>query len=182
LFFCPAISFFLALLHKVKRGKRNIDESLLDQLTHIAEEKCQDQGADVAAIHISICHNYDLVVAQLVQVQRLGIFRGSKRYAQRGYDVLNFLVVINLMLLRLLYIEDFSPEGKDCLERPVAALLGRAARGITLDKIKFGNTRIGTGTVGKLAGKSGTRKYILPLYHFPGFAGSMARLGGKDNL
>src|SRR5690606_37563894 len=133
--FRPAIPFLFALLNKIKRGKRDIDEPLLDQLTHISEEKCQDQRPDVATIHIGVSHDDDLMVTQLVQVQRLGILGSSKRNAQRGNDVLDFLVVVDLVLLRLLDIENLSPQWQDCLERPVAPLLGRPTRRITLYQV-----------------------------------------------
>ena len=59
------LDVFLALLprHLVERRLGDVDVAGLDQLRHLPAEKREQQGADVAAIHIGIGHDDDLVVA-----------------------------------------------------------------------------------------------------------------------
>ena len=53
------------------KQRRLCDEhmAVLDQRTHEAEEECQQQGADMAAVHIGIGHQDDLAVTQLCEVK-----------------------------------------------------------------------------------------------------------------
>src|SRR4028118_2378668 len=53
----------------------------------------------------------------------------------------------------LLDVEDLPLEREDGLEAPVAPLLGRAARGISLDQEQLRQLRIALGAVGELAGQ-----------------------------
>ena len=55
----------LALLDRVQRRLRDEDVAALDQLLHVAEEERQQQGADVASVHVGVGHQNDLAVAQL---------------------------------------------------------------------------------------------------------------------
>src|SRR5574344_1972690 len=53
----PAVNFFLAFLHKVKRRCRQINVSVPDEVQHISEEEGQDQCCNVASVHIGIGHD-----------------------------------------------------------------------------------------------------------------------------
>ena len=60
-----AFDVFLALLalDLEERRLRDVDEALLHQLRHLAEEEGQQQRADVRAVDVRIGHDDDLVVA-----------------------------------------------------------------------------------------------------------------------
>ena len=65
------ISFLIAIhimhvfahLNVEERGLRNVEMSLCDQWLHVAEEECQQQGANVRAVNIGVTHDYDTPVA-----------------------------------------------------------------------------------------------------------------------
>ena len=58
------VAFHLAALHAIQRRLRDVDVPALDQLVHVAEEKRQQQRADVAAVHVRVGHEDDFVVAE----------------------------------------------------------------------------------------------------------------------
>ena len=62
---------FLALpaLHAVERRLCDVNVLAVDQLFHVPEEKCEQQRADVGAVHVRVGHQDDLVVAQLAGVE-----------------------------------------------------------------------------------------------------------------
>ena len=41
-------------LHRVQRRLGDVDETGLDELWHVAEEECQQQGADVRAVDVGV--------------------------------------------------------------------------------------------------------------------------------
>ena len=65
LLFGPAILLHLALLAEVKRWGGEVDVPLLDQSAHAAEEEGEDQGGNVATVHVGIGHDDYLMVAEL---------------------------------------------------------------------------------------------------------------------
>ena len=65
------VPYLLALLDSEERWLGRVDISALDERCHISEEECQQQRPDVSSVDISICHDDDLVVAQLVEVEVL---------------------------------------------------------------------------------------------------------------
>ncbi len=75
--------------------------------------------------------------------------------AERGDQRPDFLARQHLVEARPLDIEDFSAQRKHGLIFAVAALLGGAARRITLDKEQFRLGRIPLLTIGEFAGQIG---------------------------
>ena len=65
LLFGPAILLHLALLAEVKRRGGEVDVSFFDQSTHATEEEGEDQGGNVATVHVGIGHDDHLVVTEL---------------------------------------------------------------------------------------------------------------------
>ena len=65
------VGFFLAPLHFVERGLRDVEVALLDDLRHLAIEEREQQRTDVRAVHIGVRHDDDAVVAQLGYVEVL---------------------------------------------------------------------------------------------------------------
>src|SRR5260370_42492098 len=100
----------------------------LDEYRHLTIEKRQQQRSYVAPIDVRICHNYDAVISQLVDVEIVAPDAGS----QRGDERADFGGREHLVEARLLHVEDFSLERQDGLSAPVAALLGGTAGGIAL--------------------------------------------------
>jgi hypothetical protein len=72
--------------------------------------------------------------------------------------------------------------GKNRLELPVAALLGRPAGGITLDDEQLAQRRILLRTVGQLAGQRPAVQGALPANEVLGFPGRLAGTRGIDRL
>ena len=114
----------------IQRGHGGVDIAVLDQGAHIAEEEGQQQGADMAAVHIGICHDDDLVVAQLLHVELIPDAR-----PQGGDHGLELVVAIHLVHPGLLHVQHLAPQGEDGLEPGVAALDGGAAGGVALDDV-----------------------------------------------
>jgi hypothetical protein len=123
--FVLEVLFGLAARHLVERRLGDVEVPALDQLRHLPEEEGQQQRADMGAVHVSIGHDDDLVVAQLVGVELILADTGAKRRDQRA----DFLARQHLVEPRPLDIEDlaalsgriawFSRE-RPCLAEPPA--------------------------------------------------------------
>src|SRR5450631_527138 len=122
------IRFFLALLDLVQRRLRDVDVPALDQVGHLAVEKRQQQRSDVRAVDISVGHDDDAVIAQLVDV----VLVLAEARSQRGDQGDDFLRADQLLEPGALDVEDLAAQRKDRLELAVAPLLGRSARRIAL--------------------------------------------------
>ena len=59
------IEFLLALGHAKQRWHRDEDFLLFYQRPHVAKEESQKQRANMRAVHVSICHDDDFIVAQI---------------------------------------------------------------------------------------------------------------------
>ena len=95
-----------AALDLVERRLGDEDMAALDQFPHLAEEKGEQQSADMRAVHVRIGHDDDLVVAQLVGVEVLAADAGAERRDQRA----DFLARQHLVEARALDIEDFPAQ------------------------------------------------------------------------
>src|SRR3546814_20959832 len=95
----------------------------LDQLRHLPEEEGEQERADVAAVHIGVGHDDDLVVAQLIDVELVATDAGS----ERRYQSPDLLRRQHLVEARPLDIQDFAAQRQDRLVLAVPPPLGRAA-------------------------------------------------------
>ena len=139
----------LVLLQLVERRHRQIHMSLADELRHEAVQEGQHQRIDVRAVHIGIRHDNDLVVTQLRDVKIL-VDAGAE-----GRDHgLDFLVLVDAFLSRLLDVQNFAAERQNRLRRPASGRLGGAACGISLDQENLTVLRILVGAVRQLSGQS----------------------------
>lgn len=93
-----------AARHLIKRRLRDIEMATLDQFRHLAEEEGQQQGTNVGAVDISIRHDDDLVVAQLVCVE----FVLADRRAERGDQRADFLAGQHLVETGALNVQDLT--------------------------------------------------------------------------
>ena len=140
---------FLAPDDLVERRLGEEQVPLLDQRFHVAVEEGHQQGLDVGPVHVRVGHDDDLVIAELVEG---GLLLPEARPQGGDHDP-DLFVVVDLVLAGLPDVEDLAPQGQDGLEAPVAALLGRAAGGISLDQEDLGQGRVALLAVGQLAGK-----------------------------
>ena len=120
----------LAAGELVKRRHSRIYIAVLNERAHVAEEEGQQQRADMAAVHIGIGHDDDLVIAELFDIELI------PDAGAEGHDEgIELVVAVDLVGARLFDIEHFAPHGEDGLEAGVAALDGGACGGIALDDV-----------------------------------------------
>ena len=135
----------LAPLHLVERGLGDVQMSIVHHLPQMPEEKSEEQGSDVLPVHIRIGHDDDPVIPELADVE-LGIDPCPHRRDQCS-DLRRREHFVDPRPLR---VQDLAPEGEDRLEPPIAPLLGRAPRGISLYEKKLAQGRILLRAVGEL--------------------------------
>ena len=88
----------------------------------------------------------------------------------------------HLVVARLLDVENFSLERKDCLEAAVASLLGGATCGFALDEEQFAAVGLAFGAVGEFAGQASAIERAFAAGQVAGFAGGFASAGGVNGL
>ena len=106
--------------HTVKRRLGNIQVTFLDQFRHGTEEKGEEQGADVAAVHVGIGHD-DSPIAQAFEVEIIA-HAGAEGRDER----LDFITRKDFVQPGALGVHDFSPQRQNRLEVLVATLFGRS--------------------------------------------------------
>ena len=156
-----------ALLDLEQRRLRDEQMARLDHLHHVPEEEREQQRADVGAVHVGVRHQDHLVVAELADVELL---RADAR-SQRRDEEPDFLMGEDLVVARLLGVDDLAAQRQHRLRLPVAALLGGAARGVALDEEDLAELRFALRAVGELGGQ--------PLVVAPTLAGQLARLARR---
>ena len=104
---------------------------------HLTVEERQQQGADVRAVDVGVGHDDDLVVADL-----------SMSKSSLPMPVPSAVIRVPISWLRQhlveaspLDVEDLAAERQDRLEAAVAALLGGATGGVTLDDVDLAIAR-----------------------------------------
>ena len=167
-----------ALLDAIERRLRDVYVPLLDQLFHVAEEKCEQKGADVRSVDVGIGHQDDLAVTQLGDVEIIFADAG----AERGDHGADFLVSEHLVVARLLDVQDFSLQRQDGLKAAVASLLGGAAGAFSLDQVNFTTLRLAFGTVGQLARQTSAVERALAAGEIAGLARRFTRPRRLDRL
>ena len=108
----------------------------------MAEQEGEDERFNVAAVHIGVTHDDNLVVAELGEVECTLVFFRSHGHPEGRVDVLDLFVVEDFVVHGLLHIQDLASEGHDGLEHAVASLLGGSACRITLDEEEFAQCRV----------------------------------------
>ena len=121
----------------------------------------------MAAVHVRVGHDDDLVVARLGDVEIISTDAG----AQRRDDGADFSRAQHLVEARALNIQDLAAQRQDRLELAVARLLGGAAGRIALDQEQFAAGRVALLAVGQLAGQAGDVERALA----PGQVARLAR-------
>ena len=167
----------LALADLVEWRLGDVDVAVLDERLHVAVEEREEQRADVGAVDIRISHDDDLAVTALREVEVLADARAEGRDHRADLGIGEDLVESCL-----LDVEDLAAQRQDGLEAAVAALLGGAACGITLDEVDLGLLRIFDGAVGELARQARHLEGVLAARELACLAGGFARTGGHDGL
>src|SRR5690606_10514301 len=157
---------------------RDVEVAALDELGHLPVEEGQQQGPDVAAVHVGVRHQDDAVIAGLV---RLVVLLADAR-AQRGDERDDLRAGEHLLEAGLLHVQDLAAQREDCLVATIAALLGTAACAVTLDDVQLALRGITALTVGELAGESAALEHPLAADRLPGLAGGEAGAAGVTDL
>ncbi len=92
---------------------------------------------DVASVYVRIGHDHNLVIPQLGHVEGFVVFRSPKAHTQRGDDILDLFVLVDLVFLGFLHVENLPPEWEDRLEMTVPALLRGSTRRISFHQVQF---------------------------------------------
>jgi hypothetical protein len=86
------------------------------------------------------------------------------------------------LVARLLDVEDLAAQRQDRLELAVAALLGAAAGGVTLDDVDLAQRRVLLLAVGQLAGQAHAVEHASCARHLARLARGLAGARGLDDL
>ena len=179
LFVCLHITRFLATLdHTVQRRLRDIDTPPLDQGLHVSIQEGQQQGSNVAAVHVGVGHQDDLAVAPLGNIVELG----TRRNPDRLEDVRDFLVLQNLGLAGFLHVEDLAAKRQDGLDIRITPGVGRSAGRVTFDQVQLRFLERPATTVSQLFGQSAGGQGPLATNHLAGLAGGFPGLRGPHAL
>ena len=87
-----------------------------------------------------------------------------------------------LLVARLLHVQDLAAQRQDRLELAVAALLGAAAGGVALDDVDLAQRRVLLLAVGQLAGQAHAVEHALAARHLARLARGFAGAGAVDDL
>ena len=76
------IDLRLAAANLIEWWLRDIEIPALDQFRHLPVEEGEQERADMRAVHVSVGHQHDLVVAQLVDVELVTANASAERHHQ----------------------------------------------------------------------------------------------------
>ncbi len=156
----------------VERGLGDIKMTGLNNLGHVAEEKGQQEGADVGPVHVGVGHDNDAVVTQVFQAEVIA--NAGPHGGDEGPD---FVIAQHSIQMRPFRVQNLPPQGQNGLEAAIPAHLGAAAGAITLDNVKLGQAGIPFRTVGQLAGQGHRGEGVLANDQIPRFSGRFSGPG-----
>ncbi len=111
----------------------------------------------MCTVDIRIGHQDDMVIAGPLHVEIVPYSGTDSRYQRLDLGVFQ-----DLVLRRLLDVQDLSPQGEDRLELPVPALLCGTACRISFHDVEFALRRVPLLAVGEFSGKAGRLERTLP--------------------
>ena len=129
-------------------------------------------------VDISVRHDNDAVVAELVGIKL--VF--SDAAAKRRYQRTHFGRAQHFVKTRLLHIEYLAFKRKNRLKLSITPLLRRPPCGVALDDEQFGLGGIAFLAVGEFAGQRGDVHHALAPGQFARALRRLARGGGVNNL
>ena len=109
----------------------------LHDLSHLLKEEGHQQGRDMCAIDISIGHDDDAFITQIVGVAVL-----ARATTKRQLQIGNFVVRANFVCCGRCDVEDFTPDWQNRLRLAVACLFCASACAVAFDDEQFGASRI----------------------------------------
>ena len=172
----------LAVFDFIERRLRDVDVAAFDQVRHLTIKEGQEQSSDVGAVDVGVGHDDDAVVAQFVGVEVVAAHALADTRAERGDQRQDLVAGQQLLVTRTLDIQDLAAQRQDRLELAIAALLGRAPGGVTLDDVDFAKGRIFFLTVSQLARQAHAVQHALAPGHLPGLARRFAGSRCIDDL
>src|SRR5699024_4491287 len=104
----------LAPRQLIERRDGGVDIAVVYQRAHIAEEEGEQQRPYMAAVHVGVRHYDYLVVAELCNIEIL-----AEAGAEGGYNGVELVIAVHLLLAHLFDIQHLSPERQDGLEAAV---------------------------------------------------------------
>ena len=119
-------------LNAVQRRNRRIHSSLFDQRSHVPEEQCEQQSANMRPINISIRHHDDLRIPSRVNIKAPP--RASAYHLNNGRAL---GIRQHVRGGGFLHIQNLATNGKQGLKFAIARYFGSAKCGIALDNKKF---------------------------------------------
>ena len=117
----------------------------------------------------------------MFEVERAFALAVADAGADGGDHRADFVVLKHLVEPRLLDVDELAANRQDRLELPVAALLGRAAGGVTLDDVELGVRRIAVGAIRQFAGQTAAGERAFA-HGFAGLARGFAGARGVQPL
>ena len=147
--------------------------TVFNQWAHVTEKERKDQGHNVAAIDVGVAHDHDLVVPELFNIEYTGTIFFFDTDAKSRKHVLDFFIVVDTMLHRFFYVEDFSTQWKYRLEITITTLLGRTTGTISLHQVYLTLLRITRRAVRQFTRQSSSCQYVFTLYQFARLACSI---------
>ena len=130
------------------------------------------------AVDVGICHEHDLVVAELFEVA----FVVADAASDGGDQRLDLLVLEDAVRARLFHVQELASDRDDRLVLAVAAALGGTACGLTFDDEEFADLRVVGFAVGELAGEGEPFEGALALDFLAGAARGFTGAGRHDRL
>ena len=159
------VLLLLAFFHFVQRRLSDVDIATLDQFRQLTEEEGQQQGTDVRTVDVSISHDDDVVVAQLVDVVLITADTAAQGCDQRA----DFLRGNHLVEAGFLNVEDLTLQRQDRLGATVTTLLGGTASRVTFHQVQLGEGRVLLLAVSQFARQAGDIQRAFTTGHLTGF-------------
>jgi hypothetical protein len=152
--------------------------ALFNEGAHVAVEEGEEEGADVAPVHVGVGQDDDLVVAEALEVKvGLPIPGAADPRPDGGHHGPHLGVFQGLGKPRLLHVEDLAPQGQDGLEAAVPALLGAPPGRVPLHDEELRLLGVFRLAVRQLPGEVVGLQGVLPAHQLPGLPGGLPGLG-----
>ena len=129
-------------------GVGDVEVAVVDELGHLPVEEREQQRADVRSVDVGVGHDDDAVIAQLRNVEVVAADAAPER-RDHGLDL---VAAEHLVEARLLDVQNLALDRQDGLEPPIASLLRRPARRLSLDDVELAVRRIALLAIGELSG------------------------------
>ena len=124
--------------------------TLIDQFRHKTIEQRQQKRGDMSSVHICICHNNNLVIPQLRDIEIISIPFGETTAKSINHR-LDLRICQDLIDRGLFHIQNFAPYGQNRLVIPITGCLRGPTSRISLHNEDFTDRRVFLLAVGQLS-------------------------------